>query len=83
MPPVLVEEAFNRRRESRRRRQSLGLGFRWFARGWGTGEDESGEEEVRRGEWGRLEPTGRFKEEEEGQYGQHMQKRALTVGPET
>jgi len=32
---------------------------------------------------GRLEPTGRFKEEEEGQYGPHTQKRALTVGPET
>ena len=48
-----------------------------------TGEDESGEEEARRGEWGRLEPTGRFKEEEEGQYGPHTQKRALTVGPET
>ena len=47
------------------------------------GEDESGEEEARRGEWGRLEPTGRFKEEEEGQYGPHTQKRALTVGPET
>ena len=44
---------------------------------WGGGG------EARRGEWGRLEPTGRFKEEEEGQYGPHTQKRALTVGPET